>query len=135
MPKGRRFKQILMLNDLPDFHADRGGDFFEIRLLVCGHRNGAFWTGASSESGEDRGRHYINEVLGANRTAPSHGENRGSSPLGRRQFNQQVSVFAELYGNYTERILPNFGVLVCVRRSRFSRRISRHTRSLSKRIG
>jgi hypothetical protein len=29
------------------------------------------------------GRHYINEPLGANQTlAPSHGENRGSSPLG-----------------------------------------------------
>jgi hypothetical protein len=28
-------------------------------------------------------RHYINEPLGANQTlAPSHGENRGSSPLG-----------------------------------------------------
>jgi hypothetical protein len=27
-------------------------------------------------------RHYINELLGANQTFPSHGENRGSSPLG-----------------------------------------------------
>jgi hypothetical protein len=27
-------------------------------------------------------RHYINEVLAASKTLPSHGENRGSSPLG-----------------------------------------------------
>jgi hypothetical protein len=34
------------------------------------------------ESGEDRRRgNYINELLGASTLLPSHGENRGSSPL------------------------------------------------------
>src|SRR5262249_34221848 len=43
IPKGGRFKQIFMLRNLPDFHADSSGDSFEICLLVCGHRNVAFW--------------------------------------------------------------------------------------------
>jgi hypothetical protein len=31
-------------------------------------------------------RHYINEPLAANQTLASHGENRGSSPLGSAMF-------------------------------------------------
>jgi hypothetical protein len=31
-----------MLHDLPDFHADRSGDLFEIGLLVRGHRRTGF---------------------------------------------------------------------------------------------
>jgi hypothetical protein len=38
------------------------------------------------------GRHYINELLAANETLPSHGENRGSSPLGSAS---KINVFAE----------------------------------------
>jgi hypothetical protein len=35
-----------MLRDLPNVHADGGGDLFEIRLVVCGHRNAASGTGS-----------------------------------------------------------------------------------------
>src|SRR5262249_53567734 len=65
IPKGRRFKQIFMLHDLPDFHADSSGDLFETRLLVCGHRNGAFWDRArAAESGEDRGAALYGRIAG-----------------------------------------------------------------------
>jgi hypothetical protein len=64
IPTGRLFEQICMLRDLPDVHADGSGDFFEIRLLVCGHWSGAYcdWARAA-ESVEGPGGSYINELL------------------------------------------------------------------------
>ena len=39
-----------------------------------------------------KARHYINELVSASQTLPSHGENRGSSPLGSAN---KIEVFAE----------------------------------------
>ena len=51
-----------MLRDPRDVHANGIGDLCETGLLVRGHRNGAFWTGASRSIK----RTYISELLGAN---------------------------------------------------------------------
>ena len=71
IPTGRRFEQIFMLRDLPNVHADGGGDLFEIRLLVCGHRNAA--SGTESEQPNQaklEARHYINELRPASKLCP-----------------------------------------------------------------
>ena len=83
IPTRCRCEQIFMLHDLPDFHADGSGDFFEIRWLVCDDRNAVTATGHEQPNqAKIEARHYIKELLAANQMLASHGENRGSSPLG-----------------------------------------------------
>ena len=81
-----------MLRDLPDLHANSSGDFFEIRLPVSSHRNAAIWDRVRAPNQvKIETRHYINKMLATIQTLPSHGENRGSSPLGSASNSKALS--------------------------------------------
>ena len=81
IPKGRRFKQIFMLRDLADVHANGSGDLFEMGLIVRGHRRELSRTARATESGEARGAAQYHDCWAQSKVALSR--EVYSSPVGR----------------------------------------------------
>jgi branched-chain amino acid transport system substrate-binding protein len=77
--------RIGVMNDMAGVYSDDQGPGSVLAAQLAVEDHGS-QTSVNSRACEQpnqakiEARHYINELLGANQTFPSHGENRGSSP-------------------------------------------------------